>query len=130
MLRRREFSFSLQALRTTLTALLSRSNSQRLGAANASSDDFSQTTRIVQRSASLSAGHRLTPQSTLTVSLSEQRSQGDAAGQSTTLRSVLASWGGRLGSKTSVSLGARHSTFEGLVPYSENALFATLIQQF
>ena len=130
LLRRREFSFSLQALRTTLTALLSQSNSQRLGAATASADDFSQSTRIVQRSASLSAGHRLTPESTLTVSLSEQRSQGDLANQSTTLRSVLANWGSRLGSKTSVSLGARHSSFEGLAPYSENALFATLIQQF
>lgn len=128
--RRRELSFSMQALRTTLVAMVSQSNSRRLGAAPTTADDFSQSTRIVQRSASLSAGHRLTPESTLTLSLSEQRSTGDIGNQFTTLRSVLANWGGRLGPKTAVSLGARHSTFAGAAPYSENALFANLIQTF
>ena len=130
LLRRQELSVSLQGLRTTMTALLSRSTSMRLGAATTLRDDFSQSTRIMQRGASVSAAYRLTPVSTLTFSVSEQRSRGDAVAQSTTFRSIIASWNGRLGIKSTISVGARLSDFDGLVPYRENAVFASLVQQF
>lgn len=128
--RRQDLSFSLQGLRTTVTAMVSRSNSRRLGAATAAVDDFSQSATIVQRSVSLNLLHRLTPDSNVSLSLSQQESRGTSAALSTTLRSVLANWSGRLGRRLSVSLGARHTGFDGATKYSENAVFATLIQQF
>ena len=128
--RRQDVSFSLQGLRTTVTALLSRSHNRQLGTATAARDDFAQSTTITQRSASITLAHRLTPDSTVNVSLLDQRSRGDSAAQSTRLKSAVASWGGRLGRRASVSLGARLSRFEGVTPYSENAVFATVVQQF
>ncbi len=128
--RRQDVSFSLQGLRTTVTALLSRSRSRQLGAVTTAKDDFAQSASITQRSASITLSHRLTPDSNLNVSLLDQQSSGDTAAQSTTLKSVIASWGGRLGSKASLSLGGRHSRFEGVTPYTENAVFATVVQQF
>jgi uncharacterized protein (PEP-CTERM system associated) len=128
--RRQDLSFSLQGLRTTVTALLSRSRNRQLGAATKVNDDFAQSSTITQRSASISLSHRLTPDSTVNVSLSDQQTRGDLAAQSTSLKSAIASWGGQLGRRGSVSLGARHSRFEGVTPYSENAVFATVVQQF
>ena len=128
--RRQEASFSLQGLRTTVTALLSRSSTRQLGAATAAQDDFAQSATIKQRSASITLSHRLTPDSNLNISLVDQQTRGNAAAQSTSLKSAIANWGGRLGRRASVSLGGRHTRFEGATPYTENAVFATVVQQF
>ena len=128
--RRQDASFSLQGVRTTVTALLSRSHNRQLGTATLVNDDFAQSTTITQRSASISLSHRLTPDSNVNVSLLDQQTRGDTAAQATTLRSAIASWGGRLGRRGSVSIGGRHTRFEGVTPYTENAVFATVVQQF
>jgi len=123
-------SFSVQGVRTTVTASGSRSSSRRLASAEASAGDFSQTARIRQRGVSVDLSHSLTPTSSIALSVVQQESEGDLATQSTTLKSISASWSSRLGARTAFTLGARAANFAGLTPYREHAVFANLVQQF
>jgi len=129
-LRRQELSFTLQGQRTTLTSSLTQSRSQKLGSASTGGGDLDQTSEVVQRGLSMSLAHRLTPSSSATLSLSRMESRGDDGALSTTMDSIVANWTGRLGIRTSVSLGARYTRFDSATPYRENAIFANLVQQF
>lgn len=128
-LRAQQLALTLQGVRTTLTAQLSRSLSSRLGS-NQNGGDLANTSRVEQRSYSLSAGYQLTPTSALSLVASRQETQGDNANQSTQLTSWFANWTGRLGSRMDVQLGVRRSQYEGSTPYTENAAYASLTQQF
>lgn len=128
-LRSQQLALTLQGVRTTLTAQLSRSLSSRLGS-NQNGGDLANTSRVEQRSYSLSAGYQLTPTSGLSLVASRQETQGDNANQSTQLTSWFANWTGRLGSRMDVQLGVRRSQYEGSTPYTENAAYASLTQQF
>lgn len=131
--RRQEISMSLEGLRTTVTAVLSRTNNRRLDTqapANAA-DDLTQFGNVVQQGLSLNLSHRLTPSSSLGMTASSQRSRSDQAGQATDLKSLTANWSGRLGARSTVQFGARTTHFDGqLQSYRENAVFANLVQQF
>jgi hypothetical protein len=60
-----------------------------------------------------------------------QRSTGDLSSQTTTLKSVTASWNGRLGPHSSLSAGARYADFTSTTaPYEESALFAAFRYAF
>lgn len=125
------FSFSLQGLRTTLTLALSQSKSRRLSKLTVGPDDLGDSAKVQQRGISVNLAHRLTPTSSASLLLSQQQSRGDLATQRTDLKSLTANWNGRLGQKTSLMLGLRHNRFSStLQPYRENALLATLVQQF
>ena len=122
-------SFTLQGVRSSLSAQVSRSITSRLGN-NLNQGDLANTARIEQRSYSLSASHQLTPLSGLSLTASRQETSGDTSAQSTQLTSLTANWSARLGRRLSLLLGARHSRFEGVTAYSENAAYANLTQQF
>ena len=79
---------------------------------------------------SLNLAYRVMPISSLNISISQQRSRGDLASQSATLRNFSTNLSSRFGLRTSVSVGARHSSAEGAAPYRENAIIANLVQQF
>ncbi len=129
--RRQSLSMAWQNVRSSLNLSLSQSRSLRLGNALLPGDDFANSTRIQQSGISVQLSHRLTPQSSVSLQMSQQRSGGDDAARSTDLKSFLATWNSRLGQATSVQLGLRHSRFDSqLKPYRENALLATLVQQF
>lgn len=128
--RRQELSGSWAGLRTTVTATLSQSRNSRIGGQVPGSGDLSQSSGVTERNASANLAYRLTPMSSTNLSVSERQVRGDLATQSSTLRTINASWNGRLGQRGSVTLGARYSLFEGLLPYRENAVFATLVHQF
>lgn len=128
-LRSQQLALTLQGVRATLTAQLSRSLSSRLGS-NQNGGDLANTSRVEQRSYSLSAGYQLTPTSALSLVASRQETLGDNASQSTQLTSWFANWTARLGSRTDVQLGVRRSQYEGSTPYTENAAYASLTQQF
>lgn len=128
-LRNQQFSFTLQGLRTTLTANVVRAVTSRLGD-NLNQGDLANTSRIEQRSYSLSAGYQLSPVSALSLTASRQETIGEPNSPRTQLTSLMANWTGRLGSRISVQLGARHSRFESVTPYAENAAYANLTQQF
>jgi uncharacterized protein (PEP-CTERM system associated) len=123
--RRRAVSMAWQNSRSSASLNLSQSRSLRLGNVLLPSDDLADSSRIRQSGFAVQLSHRLTPQSSVSLQLSRQRSGG------ADLKSMLATWNSRLGQATSVQLGLRHSRFDSqLKPYRENALLATLVQQF
>lgn len=129
--RRQEMSFALQGVRSSLTFALSRSRSHRLDLNSQAADDLDQSEHLTQRGFTLSMSHRLTPDDTATLGYTLQQSRGDAARQSSELRSLVANWSVRLGRRTSVQLGLRRTSFDSPIqPYRENALLANLLQQF
>jgi uncharacterized protein (PEP-CTERM system associated) len=128
-LRSQSLSWALQGVRSSLTALVTRGVTSRLdGAVN--QGDLATNAQIEQRSYSLTASYQLSPTSGLSMTGTRQESLGDAATRRTQLTSWLANWTWRLGSRLNVQLGARHSTSEGVTSYTENAVFASLNQQF
>lgn len=128
-LHNQQLGFTLQGARSSLSAQASRSITSRLGS-NLNQGDLANTSRIEQRSYSLSVSHQLTPLSGMSLTASRQETLGDNANQKTQLNSLTASWTSRLGPRLNLLLGARHSRFEGVTPYSENAAYANLTQQF
>ncbi|MCV2368726.1 TIGR03016 family PEP-CTERM system-associated outer membrane protein [Roseateles oligotrophus] len=128
--RRQELSGSWQGLRTTVTTTLSQSRNSRIGAQVPGSGDLSQSSLVQERNASATLAYRLTPTSSTNLTVSGRQIRGQLASQSSTLRTINASWNGRLGNRGSVSVGTRYSLFEGPRPYRENAVFATLVHQF
>ncbi len=128
--RSQQLSFSLEGLRWTATAMLSQGRTSQLGNSSQAAGDLSKSGSVLQRGMSLNLAYRVTPISSLNISLSQQRSRGDLASQSATLRSFSTNLSSRIGQRTSVSVGARHSSAEGATPYRENAILANLVQQF
>ncbi len=123
-------SFMLQGVRSNITATVSRSVTTRLGSDLNQGGDLASNALIDQRSFVLTGSYQLTPVSGLALTAMRQETRGDAGGQRTNLNSLLANWNSRLGARISVQLGARHSRFEGVTSYSENAVYANLTQQF
>lgn len=129
-LRNQMLSFTLQGLRGSVTASASRAVTTRLGE-QLNQGDLANNARIEQRSYSLSGSYQLSPVSGITLTASRQQSIGDAGSdRHARLTSLMANWNSRLGSRVSLQLGGRHSRFEGVTSYTENAVYATLIQQF
>jgi uncharacterized protein (PEP-CTERM system associated) len=128
-LRSQSIGFTLLGLRSTLSGQFGRSITRRLGS-GLNQGDLANTSRVEQRSYSLTASHQVTPLSGVALTASRQESTGDLGSQSIQLTSWIASWNARLGPRLNGQLGARHSRFEGLTPYTENAVYANLTQQF
>lgn len=128
-LRNQLLSFTLQGVRSNVTASVGRAVTSRLGD-NLNQGDLANNSRIEQRSYSLTGSYQLTPVSALSFTASRQESIGDPNTPRTQLSALTANWTGRLGTRISVQLGARHSRFEGVSSYSENAAYANLTQQF
>jgi uncharacterized protein (PEP-CTERM system associated) len=94
-------------------------------------DDFSQSGLVLQRGASMALSYRLAPDSSLSFTLSEQRSRGDIASQKTTFTSAQVNWSLALARRSSLQLGVRHSSSDSLArSYRENAVLATYVHQF
>ena len=129
-LRTQMLSFTLQGVRTNVTASITRTLTSRLGNNVNVGGDLASNAAVEQRSYSLSGSYQLSPISGLALTASRQQSSGDLSGQHTQFTSLMANWNGRLGSRLNLQLGARHSSFEGATTYTENAVFATLTQQF
>lgn len=128
-LRTQLFGFTLQGVRANITANVTRSVTTRLGS-GLNQGDLAASSLIEQRSYSLSASYQLSPVSGLSLTASRQESMGDLASQHTQLTSLVANWSVWLGGRLSAQLGARHSRFEGATPYTENAAYANITQQF
>lgn len=128
-LRNQLVGVTLQGVRGSLSVQANRSITRRLGA-NLNQGDLANTSRIEQRSYSVTASHQLTPLSGISLTASRQESTGDLSSQSVRLTSLVANWNARLGPRLSAQLGGRHSRSEGLTAYTENAVYANLTQQF
>lgn len=124
-------SMAYQGLRSTFTVSWSQSNS-RLAGESSSGSGLSADGAVRQQGLTLGWSHRLTADSSLAVGLSQQRTLGDnSRGGGNDLRSLTATWNGRLGPHSSVSLGLRHSSFDSDTnPYSESAVLGSIRMQF
>ncbi|MFT7724563.1 MAG: TIGR03016 family PEP-CTERM system-associated outer membrane protein [Roseateles sp.] len=120
---------TLQGVRSSLSLQAIRTVTSRLGE-NLNQGDLANTSRVEQRSYSLTASHQLTPLWGLSLTAARQQSAGDLASQAMTLTSWTANCNARLAPRLNAQLGARHSRFEGTAPYTENAVYASLTQQF
>lgn len=120
---------SFQGVRSTVAMQVTRSLTGRIGT-NSNAGDLASNQQVEQRSYSLTAGHQLDPQSSISLSLSRQESRGQGAGASTTLNTFFVNWSARLGRTLSAQLGTRHSRFTGPSPYSENSVTASMTQLF
>lgn len=117
--------------RTTLTMTLSQTKNRNLDQDSPANGDLSRTGLVNQRMMSVSLAHRLTPNSSANMLFSQQRSRGAASGQQTDMKSLTANWNGKLGVRTNVQFGLRHTRFDSpSQPYRESAATATLVQQF
>jgi len=119
-------SFALVGARNTVTVMFSGSNSSRADKVAAVVDDLSNNNDVRQRGITLDWSYRLTPTSSLSATGGYQRSDSDSSTLQTTLKTLIATWTGKLGPRSSVSAGARHTSFDSpATPYRENALFAS-----
>jgi uncharacterized protein (PEP-CTERM system associated) len=128
-MRSQQLGVTLQGVRSTVSLQFSRTLTSRLGG-NVNQLDLASSSRVEQRSLSLSASYRLTPQSGASLTAARQETSGDLGSQANQLTSIMANWDTRLGALTSLQLGARHSRFEGVTPYTENGAYANLTQRF
>jgi uncharacterized protein (PEP-CTERM system associated) len=128
-LRTQQAGVTLRGVRSSLSAQFSRAITRRLGE-GLNQGDLANSARIEQRSYSLSASHQLTPLTGLALTASRMESTGDLSQQSARLQSLTVNLNTRLGPRLNAQLGARHSRFEGVTPYTENAAYASVTQQF
>lgn len=128
--RSRNLTSAYQGIRSTVTLSYVMTNTQTLGSGD-SGGDLGASGRVRQRGLTLTWTHRFTPEASLLVTASGQRTPGDGLQPGNDLKSIAATWTTRLGQYTSVSLGLRHVSFDSESnPYTESALIGSLRMQF
>lgn len=129
--RRQDVSVSLLGVRDTITFSATRSQSTRLDTLSIGQDDLNSSAVVNQRGFSVNYSHRLTPDYSLGVVLSQQDTSGALSTQDSTLRGLNVNVSGKVGHRTSATIGARRVVSSGSsVPYTENALTGNLNVQF
>lgn len=124
-------SVALVGVRNTVTLRAAASRSERADQFASNFDDLSTSKSVRERGIALDWAFRLTPASSINLSGSVQRNQGDASTQRTTLKTITVGWSAPLGARSIVSAGARHAEFESSsAPYDENAVFAAIRLSF
>ena len=128
--RRQELSLAVEGVRTTFLVSAFNSSSRRAFALVAGLDDLD-AGRLDQRGLTFSMAHKVTPNSSISLFASTQRAVSDGSGRSGRLNSITANWTERLGRRSDLTLGARHSEFDGTADVtSESALQASLRMTF
>ena len=129
--RRQDLSFALIGVRDTITLFATRSESKRLDTLSSSIDDFNSSAVVRQRGFSANYAHRLTPDSSLAVFLSQQKASGQTGLQDITVQMFNINVAAKWGKQTMASIGFRHVVSSGnSVPYLENALTCNFNIQF
>ena len=125
--RRQDLSFALLGIRSTATFIATQASTNRLDLISTAVDDFSKASVVNQNGLSANFSHRLTPDSSLGLLFSQQKTAGSTSVQESTLRSISVSISSKIGQKATASLTARKVESEGgLVPYVENAFVGIL----
>lgn len=122
---RQQLSFALLGVRSTMTFIASQSESSRLDTVTTAIDDFAASPTVRQRGLNGNFAHRLTPDYSLGLLLSHIETHGTLSAQSTNLRSMNLTLTGKIGKKTTASIGLRKVNAESSVgPFSESAVTA------
>lgn len=128
--RRQDLSFVLLGVRDTVTLVATRSKSSRLDTLSTAIDDLSSSALLRQRGFSINYTHRLTPESALSLLLSQQDSSGSSSQDDTRLRALHVNVTSKVSPRATASVGLRRAVFSGISPYTESALIVTLTVQF
>ena len=129
--RNQSLSVALLGVRDTITLLASRSEGSRVDTLAGSNDDFSSSPVVRQVGLSVNYSHRLTPQTSLSMSLSGQQSSGASSAQDTSLYALLANVSTQVGLRTSANLGLRRVVFQSNdAPYDETAITCSISMRF
>lgn len=129
--RRQDLVFAVLGVRDTITFIATRTDSHRLDTLSIAQDDLTSSSRVRQRGFTASYSHRLTPDYSLGIFASQQNTSDGTGLQDSKLRSVNVNLSGRVGQKSSVALGLRHTRFSSpLTPYDESAVTFNLNTQF
>jgi uncharacterized protein (PEP-CTERM system associated) len=127
--RSQNLSMAYQGMRTTLTVSALRSQSSRLGDGSDQGDLTNGAVR--QQGLSVTLSYRLTSDTSVVVSLSEQRTPGVGLQPGNATRSVVASWATPVGRRANFSLSVRHTRFDSdSSPYQESAIIGSFRVQF
>jgi uncharacterized protein (PEP-CTERM system associated) len=128
-----EGSVTLLGVRNTLSIDAGRTERRSFGAVPVGIAGASSSSDIKQDRANATWSYRLSPLSTLTLSISELRTKGFSALDPRTKEDFQSLFfTTRFGQNTRASLGARHTRFRGIAAtgYSENAVVASLTYRF
>ncbi|WP_157979421.1 TIGR03016 family PEP-CTERM system-associated outer membrane protein [Rhodoferax ferrireducens] len=129
--RRQDFSLALLGVRDTVTFIATRSEGSRLDTVSTGVDDFSNSSLVRQRGFMVNYAHRLTPDYSLGVLVSQQNTSGVSSQQDITLRSFNINVTGRVGRKATASIAVRRVVSSGNTSsYIETAVIGSLIVQF
>lgn len=124
---RRQLSFALLGKRDTITFIASQSESNRLDTLTQAVDDFAASPTVRQDGWSANLAHRLTPDYTIGLLVSQMTFRGNLSTQSSDMRNVNLSLTGKVGKKSTATLGMRKvDSTKSEKPYSESALTATI----
>lgn len=125
-------SFALLGRRTTVTVTLTNTRTRRLDTLSTGvGDDFENTDFVRQQGVSVNLAHRLSAVSAATLTLSEQRNEGELDTQRTRQRTVTLTWTTQTGRRSNLALSGRHVSFDrDTNPYTENALIGTFSYRF
>ncbi len=130
MQRRQDAMFALLGVRDTVTFVATRSDSRRLDLASLAVDDLSTSSLIRQQGLSVNWAHRLTPEYSLGLLVSHQKTSGSLGLQGTRLQLFNASLAGKVGRHALAAVGLRHVVSHGNSPYNETAIHFNLTVQF
>ena len=127
VLRREDVAFSYSGLRTTMSLLAFTTESKVIDNPSGTPADGP----VRQWGYTGSLGYRLTPQDSINLSGSHQRTLSSGLRQGNDLKSLAMSWSSQLGRRTSATVSARHSQFSSATnPYRETSLTGSLSLRF
>lgn len=125
--RRQQLSFALLGKRDTITVIATQSDSTRLDTLTKSTDDFATSSTVRQQGWSGNFAHRLTPDVSFGVLVSQITSGGNPGSQSTDLRNVNLSLTSKIGKKSTATIGVRKvDSTSSDKPYSESAVTVSI----
>lgn len=125
-------SLGAYGARNAVALLLRQSKRQALGVANQLFDDFALSPSITQRDATLSWSYRLSPDTALSVNVTQTQALAQSAAQyDNRQRKYQLGLNGRIGARTTAAVEWRRTLFKSAAaPYDENVLIGSLNFQF
>ena len=121
-----EFSVIWRGPRDSLSTSISHSKTQRADTLSTAADDLSQSGAVALSNLSVSWSHRLTPGSSLAMTLTAMRSNGDTAAQSNRQTRAELAYNTSLTPESFATVALRRGLYKtALQPYDETALTAS-----
>ena len=129
--RDQRLSLAILGLRSTITFEFFQTKNERLAGSLISGDDFDLNNDIVQSGWNLVGAHRLTPLSSVSLNIIEQKNKGSSTGMKSKNRSLRLGFNTRLSKNTDAIFQIQRSLFDGSMgSYGESSITGTLTYRF